>query len=313
MTEDIKKPYWLDSDIIKQASAFGEILSGSGLGGEDFKDKDSCTVLVLLALKYKTDPIQLLQSACRDMYGRLFFTAAGIQQILYGFFGAGVEITKKYDGDWSRIKGKVIVERSTTPWITLKNWTDDDESELSIEVTINAKGQTYKLKTFLSSIPDNYRMANSNWAINPDQQLYYYSLTRLVRMELPFILDGFNTEDEQEHYVPIKTINASITTESISNDENKASDKKVIESLDIFMANRQQRKYESMPLDDFYQLTLDVCISHFDGLLKNNNTHGLDKFMRQQITQMPLSEHGKVQFQEYYRSFEKQISALYEH
>ncbi|WP_318515737.1 recombinase RecT [Photobacterium leiognathi] len=303
--------YWTNKEVMQQAVDFGAVLAGSGLGGEEFRNKDTATLIVLLAMKYGCDPITLIQAAYHDVDGKLAFNSHGIKQILYGYFGENVAIEFSYKGDWEKIKGKAVVDRSRIPWVTVRGWTDNEERDLSVTATVTVNEQVYELEVTLLSISEEYRLANANWANNPDQQISYYALTRLVRTYLPFILDGFAAEDEKR-YVPIKVTSTAKTNQQpdVTETSSKQEQESVM-TLAEYLCKRKSNEFESMDLDEFNRLTVEVAKNHTLALLEKSDGTALEEFLSKILKKLPLDKAGQSEYSDFYNEHKDQIQSLY--
>lgn len=99
------------------------------------------------------------------------------------------DLDHEYIGDWSKVQGKVVEKTSQKGTYYAPAWTRADEDGLGIVVWRGEKRLTLMLT--------QCTVRNStNWANNPQLQLYYQACKIWGRMFAPAALLGFYTADE---------------------------------------------------------------------------------------------------------------------
>jgi len=158
----------------------------------------ACFSVVMQAGRWGMDPFSLAQHTF-DIGGKLGFEAKVVQAVLQS--AGGIKFTAEYNGDWSKVRGKTI-ERESAPKkpnerpkkYRMPNWRDADEIGLSVTITGNwPDGRKESMTVEMNSC---HPRQSTNWANDPEQQVWYSAIKKFGRRFAPELLLGVMDQDD---------------------------------------------------------------------------------------------------------------------
>ena len=158
----------------------------------------ACFSIIMQAGSWGMNPFSLAQHTF-EISGKLGFEAKVMQSVLQG--AGGIKFKGVYNGDWSKVRGKTI-ERSSQPKhpndkpkkYRIPNWKDTDEIGLSITLTgIWPDGRE---ETMVVEMNSCHPRQSTNWANDPEQQVWYSAIKKFGRRYAPELLLGVSDGDD---------------------------------------------------------------------------------------------------------------------
>ncbi len=158
----------------------------------------ACFSIIMQAGRWGMDPFSLAQHTF-DIGGKLGFEAKVIQSVLQA--AGGIKFTSKYNGDWSKVRGKTVEReaRSKGPndkpkKYRVANWKDHDEIGLS--VTLTGTWPDGRKETMVVEMNSCHPRQSTNWANDPEQQVWYSAIKKFGRRYAPELLLGVSDRDD---------------------------------------------------------------------------------------------------------------------
>lgn len=163
-----------------------------------------CMAIVMQAMQWGMNPYAVAQKT-HLVNGQLGYEAQLVNAVITSSSAIHGRFHYRYGGDWSRCTRTKEVSREKTGkngkyTVTerVRDWTDEDETGLYIEVGAILRGEseiTWDKPLYLSQVVTR----NSPlWVSKPDQQIAYLGVKYWARLYCPHVILGVYTPDEVE-------------------------------------------------------------------------------------------------------------------
>lgn len=187
-----------------------------------------CVAIVMQAEVWKISPFALAQKAY-DYNGKISYETTALLGIITRL--TGVKFLIEYDGEWSKLLGKVEGRMSSKnkPYI-IPTWTFEEEKALNLNVSIsfNRNGQNIKDTLFLHHVTQRL---TTHWRHDPKQQLTYTLFKRLFRRYFSDVLMGADVGDELDHNLAQGVEYAEVEKQQVSNSQPQAQQEETQQAL----------------------------------------------------------------------------------
>lgn len=200
------------SNSIFNVQALGQLQSFAGLMAQSVvtvpahlagKPAD-CMAIVMQAMQWGMNPYAVAQKT-HLVNGQLGYEAQLVNAVITSSSAIHGRFHYRYGGDWERCtKTKEVTREKTgkngkyTVTERVRDWTDEDEAGLYIEVGAILRGEneiTWDKPLYLSQVVTR----NSPlWVSKPDQQIAYLGVKYWARLYCPHVILGVYTPDEVE-------------------------------------------------------------------------------------------------------------------
>ncbi len=158
----------------------------------------ACFSIIMQAGRWGMDPFSLAQHTF-DISGKLGFEAKVIQSVLQS--AGGIKFKSKYSGDWSKVRGKTV-ERESRPKgpndkpkkFRVPNWTANDE--IGLNLTLTGVWPDGREETMVVEMNSCHPRQSTNWAHDPEQQVWYSAIKKFGRRYAPELLLGVSDRDD---------------------------------------------------------------------------------------------------------------------
>ena len=158
----------------------------------------ACFAMIMQAGRWGMDPFSLAQHSF-DIGGKLGFEAKVMQSVLQA--AGGIKFTGEYYGDWSKVRGNTIERESRAKGPNDKpkkyrvpGWNDKDEVGLGIRLT--GTWSDGRQETMTVEMNSCHPRQSTNWANDPEQQIWYSAIKKFGRRYAPELLLGVNDPDD---------------------------------------------------------------------------------------------------------------------
>ncbi len=158
----------------------------------------ACFSIILQAGRWGMDPFSLAQHTF-EISGKLGFEAKVIQSVLQA--AGGIKFKSQYNGDWSKVRGKTIERESRSKGPNDKpkkyrvpSWNANDEVGLSL--TLTGVWPDGREETMVVEMNSCHPRQSTNWANDPEQQVWYSAIKKFGRRYAPELLLGVNDPDD---------------------------------------------------------------------------------------------------------------------
>ncbi len=200
------------SNSIFNVQALGQLQSFAGLMAQSVvtvpahlagKPAD-CMAIVMQAMQWGMNPYAVAQKT-HLVNGQLGYEAQLVNAVITSSSAIHGRFHYRYGGDWERCtRTKEVTREKTgkngkyTVTERVRDWTDEDEAGLYIEVGAILRGEseiTWDKPLYLSQVVTR----NSPlWVSKPDQQIAYLGVKYWARLYCPHVILGVYTPDELE-------------------------------------------------------------------------------------------------------------------
>lgn len=200
------------SNSIFNVQALGQLQAFAGLMAQSVvtvpahlagKPAD-CMAIVMQAMQWGMNPYAVAQKT-HLVNGQLGYEAQLVNAVITSSSAIHGRFHYRYGGDWSRCTRTKEVSREKTGkngkyTVTerVRDWTDEDEEGLYVEVGAILRGEseiTWDKPLYLSQVVTR----NSPlWVSKPDQQIAYLGVKYWARLYCPHVILGVYTPDEVE-------------------------------------------------------------------------------------------------------------------
>ncbi len=185
---------------MKQVQELSTLMaSANGIVPRHFSNNPgACFSIILQAGRWGMDPFSLAQHTF-EIGGKLGFEAKVIQSVLQS--AGGIKFKSQYNGDWSKVRGKTT-ERESRPKnandkpkkFRVPNWNANDEIGLSL--TLTGVWPDGRKETMTVEMNSCHPRQSTNWAHDPEQQVWYSAIKKFGRRYAPELLLGVNDPDD---------------------------------------------------------------------------------------------------------------------
>ena len=202
------------SNSIFNVQALGQLQAFAGLMAQSVvtvpahlagKPAD-CMAIVMQAMQWGMNPYAVAQKT-HLVNGQLGYEAQLVNAVITSSSAIHGRFHYRYGGDWSRCTRTKEVSREKTGkngkyTVTerVRDWTDEDEEGLYVEVGAILRGEseiTWDKPLYLSQVVTR----NSPlWVSKPDQQIAYLGVKYWARLYCPHVILGVYTPDEVEQH-----------------------------------------------------------------------------------------------------------------
>ncbi len=202
------------SNSIFNVQALGQLQAFAGLMAQSVvtvpahlagKPAD-CMAIVMQAMQWGMNPYAVAQKT-HLVNGQLGYEAQLVNAVITSSSAINGRFHYRYGGDWSRCTRTKEVSREKTGkngkyTVTerVRDWTDEDEEGLYVEVGAILRGEseiTWDKPLYLSQVVTR----NSPlWVSKPDQQIAYLGVKYWARLYCPHVILGVYTPDEVEQH-----------------------------------------------------------------------------------------------------------------
>ncbi|HDL6893889.1 TPA: recombinase RecT [Yersinia enterocolitica] len=191
---------------LSQLTAFAELMSGSTVTvPAHFVGKPAdCMAVVMQAMQWGMNPYAVAQKTYL-VNGVLGYEAQLVNAVVTSSTAIHGRFHYKYEGDWSRCtKSREVVEKKTGSRgnyeVTkrVRDWSDEDEQGLSIQVGAIIRGETeitWGEPVYMAGV---ITRNSPLWVSNPKQQIAYLAVKYWARLYCPEVILGVYTPDEVE-------------------------------------------------------------------------------------------------------------------
>ncbi len=185
---------------MKQVQELSTLMaSANGIVPRHFNNNPgACFSIILQAGRWGMDPFSLAQHTF-EIGGKLGFEAKVIQSVLQA--AGGIKFQSKYNGDWSKVRGKTVERESRAKGPNDKpkkyrvpNWNANDEIGLSL--TLTGVWPDGRKETMTVEMNSCHPRQSTNWAHDPEQQVWYSAIKKFGRRYAPELLLGVNDPDD---------------------------------------------------------------------------------------------------------------------
>ena len=163
-----------------------------------------CMAIVMQAMQWGMNPYAVAQKT-HLVNGQLGYEAQLVNAVITSSSAIHGRFHYRYGGDWERCtRTKEVTREKTgkngkyTVTERVRDWTDEDEAGLYIEVGAILRGEseiTWDKPLYLSQVVTR----NSPlWVSKPDQQIAYLGVKYWARLYCPHVILGVYTPDEVE-------------------------------------------------------------------------------------------------------------------
>jgi len=163
-----------------------------------------CMAIVMQAMQWGMNPYAVAQKT-HLVNGQLGYEAQLVNAVITSSSAIHGRFHYRYGGDWERCtRTKEVTREKTgkngkyTTTERVRDWTDEDEAGLYIEVGAILRGEseiTWDKPLYLSQVVTR----NSPlWVSKPDQQIAYLGVKYWARLYCPHVILGVYTPDEVE-------------------------------------------------------------------------------------------------------------------
>lgn len=183
-----------------QIQTLSEVMSQTqGIVPRHFNNNPgACFSIIMQAGRWGMNPFSLAQHTF-DVSGKLGFEAKVIQSVLQA--AGKIKFSHKYNGDWSKVRGKTIEReaRAKGPNDRPKKyrvpaWKDADEVGLSI--TLTGTWPDGRKETITVEMNSCHPRQSTNWANDPEQQVWYSAIIKFGRRFAPELILGVSDGDD---------------------------------------------------------------------------------------------------------------------
>ena len=183
-----------------QIQTLSEVMSQTqGIVPRHFNNNPgACFSIIMQAGRWGMNPFSLAQHTF-DVSGKLGFEAKVIQSVLQA--AGKIKFSHKYNGDWSKVRGKTIEReaRAKGPNDRPKKyrvpaWKDADEVGLSI--TLTGTWPDGRKETITVEMNSCHPRQSTNWANDPEQQVWYSAIKKFGRRFAPELILGVSDGDD---------------------------------------------------------------------------------------------------------------------
>lgn len=202
------------SNSIFNVQALGQLQAFAGLMAQSVvtvpahlagKPAD-CMAIVMQAMQWGMNPYAVAQKT-HLVNGQLGYEAQLVNAVITSSSAIHGRFHYRYGGDWSRctktkevVRDKVGKNGKYTVTERVRDWTDEDEEGLYVEVGAILRGEseiTWDKPLYLSQVATR----NSPlWVSKPDQQIAYLGVKYWARLYCPHVILGVYTPDEIEQH-----------------------------------------------------------------------------------------------------------------
>lgn len=165
-----------------------------------------CMAIVMQAMQWGMNPYAVAQKT-HLVNGVLGYEAQLVNAVITSSSAIHGRFHYRYGGDWSRCtRTKEVTREKTgkngkyTVTERVRDWTDEDEEGLYVEVGAILRGEseiTWDKPLYLSQVVTR----NSPlWVSKPDQQIAYLGVKYWARLYCPHVILGVYTPDEVEQH-----------------------------------------------------------------------------------------------------------------
>lgn len=223
----------------------------------------ACFSIIMQAGRWGMDPFSLAQHTF-DISGKLGFEAKVVQSVLQS--AGGIRFTGKYNGDWSKVRGKTVERESRAKGPNDKpkkyrvpNWTPQDEIGLNIELT--GVWPDGRQETIVVEMNSCHPRQSTNWAHDPEQQTWYSAIKKFGRRHAPELLLGVNDRDDlagrnsaqvekEINPVPQQPQRGATLEEMMKEPEPQPQPQPNSSSLDDIMSNNDEQPSKYQQIED---------------------------------------------------------------
>ena len=202
------------SNSIFNVQALGQLQAFAGLMAQSVvtvpahlagKPAD-CMAIVMQAMQWGMNPYAVAQKT-HLVNGQLGYEAQLVNAVITSSSAIHGRFHYRYGGDWSRCtrtrevtREKIGKNGKYTVTERVRDWTDEDEEGLYVEVGAILRGEseiTWDKPLYLSQVVTR----NSPlWVSKPDQQIAYLGVKYWARLYCPHVILGVYTPDEVEQH-----------------------------------------------------------------------------------------------------------------
>lgn len=186
----------LDNDSMNSMMKVAELMAKSHVQIPDhLKNKvGDCFGIVMVAMQWRMNPFMVAQGTYYQR-GKIGYEAKLINAVAMSTGVLREEPEYQFYGDWSKILGNIIEKKGDKGKYYVANW--DKKDEIGLGVTISAKiGRFGGLRKMSVNLNQCWPRFSTQWATDPQQQISYAAITKLIKRYAPGALLGVNTEDD---------------------------------------------------------------------------------------------------------------------
>lgn len=169
------------------------LANNSGMVPNHFNGKPGDLIGVIMqAGRWGMDPIAVAQSTF-VLQGRIGYEAKLMQAVARA--NGGIDFDPEYYGNWDRVQGNFTVKQGqNNKKYNSPNWNPNDEQGVGLKlVGTFPDGKTREIDVPLKTChPRN----STNWANDPQQQIYYTAVKRWIRRYAPHLGLGIQDYDD---------------------------------------------------------------------------------------------------------------------
>jgi len=158
------------------------------------KNQADCLAMVMQAAQWGLNPFLVAQKTFL-VGGKLGYEAQLIHAVATSCKVFEEEPEFTFIGSWEKILGRVTERKSDQGGkYYVKGWNDEDEAGLGVICSaVMRGGRTREITTMMSQC---FPRLSTQWATDPQQQITYVVIKKLIRRYAPGVILGVYTDDE---------------------------------------------------------------------------------------------------------------------
>lgn len=174
--------------------AGGEVTVPAHLRG----NKSDCLAIVMKAVQWNMDPWAVASKTHVTKSGLLGYEAQLVNAVVIQSGLLSARPDWEFIGPWSNIFGRFREEKGTNGGkYYVQAWSEKDEIGIGVTCYAHFKGEA-EPRSITVMLSQCWPRFSTQWATDPQQQITYISLRKMVRRYAPDVLMGVYTPDELE-------------------------------------------------------------------------------------------------------------------
>ena len=162
-----------------------------------------CMAIVMQSAQWRMDPFAVAQKTYQIQAGApIGYEAQLVNAVIIQNGPFTSRPRYKFFGNWEKVQGRLTIKTSSKgKKFAVPAWSDADEEGIGVTVTVQVKGEDEP--TAMDVLLKQCWPRNStNWANDPQQQLCYAAIRKMVRRHFPDVIMGIYTPDEIQYEQP---------------------------------------------------------------------------------------------------------------
>lgn len=197
---------WLDDRLFERAKMIAKYLAAAeGFVPQHLLNKpEACFAVVSRSLTWKLDPYAVACATYQTPGGRVGFEGKLCQAILENSGKVEGGVRFEHYGDWQKIKGKFVIQKSEKGRdYPAPTWTRDEAREWGLGVTVRAKirGELDPREWSLD-LDQCFPLNSTLWATDPKSQICYTAVRRFSNLAAPGLFMGVPFDREDDSFMP---------------------------------------------------------------------------------------------------------------